>query len=35
MVASGTKKAWAISGVVMPARVRRVNATCASKDRAG
>ena len=35
MVASGTRNAWAISGVVMPARVRRVNATWASKVSAG
>ena len=35
MVASGTRKAWAISGVVMPASVRRVSATCASNDSAG
>ena len=35
MVASGTRKARAISVVVMPARVRRVSATWASKDRAG
>ncbi len=35
IVASGTRKARAISGVVMPARVRRVSATWASKDSAG
>ena len=35
MVASGTRKARAISDVVMPARVRRVSATRASKASAG
>ena len=35
MVGSGTRKARAISFVVMPASVRRVSATCASNDRAG
>src|SRR5919112_1300650 len=35
MVASGTMKARAISGVVSPPRVRRVSATLASSDRAG
>src|SRR5215207_687878 len=35
MVASGTMKAWAISGVDSPPRVRRVRATRASGDRAG
>src|SRR6266487_5828520 len=34
-VASGTRKAWAISGVVRPPRVRRVSATRASSDSAG
>ena len=35
MVASGTRKARAISAVVMPASVRRVSATWASKESAG
>src|SRR5918994_1982622 len=35
MVASGSMKAWAISGVDSPPRVRRVRATLASGDRAG
>ena len=35
MVGSGTRKARAISGVVMPANVRSVNATCASSASAG
>ncbi len=35
MVASGTRKARAISAVVMPASVRRVSATWASNDSAG